>query len=480
MKRHLLVKATMVSVSVVMMGFFWPGQSDATEAILTDDATVAVAKPANSSRMPARTLRVLGPLNSRSERNSYLKFDFSPLPAGTTGTNIDQATLILYASAVRKTGTFDVVAVNGAWTESAVTSATVPPVNGVIATGVEVLKNDFVTVDLTGLVRDWVDGVVTNYGVALIPNTSAVDAQFDSKETAEGSNPARLIITIVDAGANGVMGSTGAQGLTGSAGPTGTIGAQGLTGPAGPTGTIGAQGLTGPAGPTGTIGAQGLTGPAGPTGTIGAQGLTGSAGPTGTIGAQGLTGPAGPTGAVGALGMTFRGAWASGTTYTTNDVVTKNGSSWIAVATSTGVDPATDDDTHWTIVSASGLSGSTNATLAGSDTTTVASYTDLGTIGPAVTVTVPSSGNVLVTLTAFMSNGASSGGYMSFQVDATAATDATSLHFDNTTANYSFQGSATYVVSGLPAGSHTFTVKYRSGAGTETFANRSIIVIPLP
>jgi hypothetical protein len=178
--------------------------------------------------------------------------------------------------------------------------------------------------------------------------------------------------------------------------------------------------------------------------------------------------------------MTFRGAWTNSTAYAINDVVTENGSSWIAVANSTGIDPATDDDTHWTIVSASGLSGSANATLAGSDTTTDASYTDLSTIGPSVTASAPSSGNVLVTVTAFMSNGAASGGYMSFQVDATAATDATSLHFDNTTANFAFQGSATYVVSGLTAGSHTFTAKYRSGAGSETFAHRSIIVIPLP
>src|SRR5580704_2884467 len=137
MKRHLLVKATIVSLFVTMMGFFWSGQSDATEAILTDDATVAVARPARSSRMSIRALGVVGPRNSRSEQDTYLKFDLSSLPAGTTGTNIAKATLVLYAIAVRTTGTFDVVAVDGAWTENAVTSATVPPVSGAIATGVE-------------------------------------------------------------------------------------------------------------------------------------------------------------------------------------------------------------------------------------------------------------------------------------------------------------------------------------------------------
>jgi len=75
-------------------------------------------------------------------------------------------------------------------------------------------------------------------------------------------------------------------------------------------------------------------------------------------------------------------------------------------------------------------------------------------------------------------------GYMSFQVDTTAIVtatlDATALRF-NDDANLHFQGSATYVVSGLYTNSpHTFTAKYRTGGGTETFANRSIIVIPLP
>jgi hypothetical protein len=113
-------------------------------------------------------------------------------------------------------------------------------------------------------------------------------------------------------------------------------------------------------------------------------------------------------------------------------------------------------------------------------TTESATYIDLSAFGPAVTVTVPSSGNVLVTLTAFMSNTANAGGYMGFQVETTEATDATSLHFEGTSAGQGFQGSATYVVSGLTPGSHTFTAKYRASAGVETFANRTIIVIPLP
>ena len=50
----------------------------------------------------------------------------------------------------------------------------------------------------------------------------------------------------------------------------------------------------------------------------------------------------------------------------------------------------------------------------------------------------------------------------------------------STTPYISVQASATYLVSGLTAGSNTFTAKYRVDASTGTFVNRNIIVIPLP
>ncbi len=42
------------------------------------------------------------------------------------------------------------------------------------------------------------------------------------------------------------------------------------------------------------------------------------------------------------------------------------------------------------------------------------------------------------------------------------------------------QASATYVVTGLSAGSHTFALTYRSGVGVATYANKNLIVMPLP
>ena len=196
MKHPSFINVSIVSMFIGLLGVGWPGHVVAQEAILTGDATVAPAKPAGSSRMPASTLRVVGPLRVHSEQRAYLKFDFSPLPTGVTGTNIVKATLVLYVNTLRHAGSFDVVAVNGVWDENTVTSATVPAPIEVEATNVAIAVGDFVTVDLTGLVRDWVEGVVANSGLALIPNGTGVDVSFDSKEG--GAHSAQLsIITSV-------------------------------------------------------------------------------------------------------------------------------------------------------------------------------------------------------------------------------------------------------------------------------------------
>jgi hypothetical protein len=46
-----------------------------------------------------------------------------------------------------------------------------------------------------------------------------------------------------------------------------------------------------------------------------------------------------------------------GTAYIADDVVALNGSSYIAVANSTGVDPSADDGSHWQLLAARGADG---------------------------------------------------------------------------------------------------------------------------
>lgn len=157
---------------------------------------------------------------------------------------------------------------------------------------------------------------------------------------------------------------------------------------------------------------------------MGTTGALGPIGPQGTTGATGSTGPTGPTG--------------------------------------------------------SGLTNLVNSTVATSQTTTSTTYADLATVGPSVTATVPATGKVLVTLTSSLANSNNGvASFMGFVVDAGTASDTTALRSTGGAGDTN-QLSATYVVSGLSAGSRTFTAKYRVASQTGTFANRSIIVVPLP
>jgi hypothetical protein len=87
-----------------------------------------------------------------------------------------------------------------------------------------------------------------------------------------------------------------------------------------------------------------IVGPPGPPGPPGAAGPTGPQGPSGQPGPKGATGPTGPQGD----GFAFRGAWDAAVTYQDRDVVTENGSAYIALRESTAVDPATPGDS-WAI-----------------------------------------------------------------------------------------------------------------------------------
>jgi hypothetical protein len=104
---------------------------------------------------------------------------------------------------------------------------------------------------------------------------------------------------------------------------------------------VGPQGPAGPAGPTGATGPAGATGATGPAGPTGATGPAGPTGATGAAGSTGATGPAGPTGPAGTLAI--KGAWTSGATYAVDDLVTRNGSLYRALAAvPAGQDPATN------------------------------------------------------------------------------------------------------------------------------------------
>jgi len=121
-----------------------------------------------------------------------------------------------------------------------------------------------------------------------------------------------------------------------------------------------------------------------------------------------------------------------------------------------------------------GGGGAAFVTVGGQNQTNSTTYATLPG-GPAVTTTIGASGNALVTVTASITPTSGNSAIMGFSIDAAAATDTQSLEADTNP----MQASATYLVTGLTPGSHTFTAKYRvSGGMNAQFANRSLIVIP--
>jgi hypothetical protein len=209
-------------------------------------------------------------------------------------------------------------------------------------------------------------------------------------------NGTSWIASAASAGA-GSQGPAGLQGSQGVAGPMGTTGQAGPQGPAGATGSQGAPGddglsvLSGASDPATTVGVNGdfyintatskifgpkvagnwptgvsligPTGPQGPTGVTGTIGAAGSAGPIGPQGAAGPTGPPGATGAAGTngSGFDFRNAFNASASYAIDDVVTYNGSTYVAIAASSGPSNPTPDTnaSGWSVMAQEGTPGAT-------------------------------------------------------------------------------------------------------------------------
>ncbi len=120
------------------------------------------------------------------------------------------------------------------------------------------------------------------------------------------------------------------------------------------------------------------------------------------------------------------------------------------------------------------------ATVATLETTTSTSFAALTTPGPAVTLTVGASGKVSITITCQLSNNTANA-FSAVGVAISGATTvaaATWLFHENAASNR-FRGSSTRIITGLNAGSTTFTAQYIVESGTGSFEAREIIVEPV-
>ena len=93
-----------------------------------------------------------------------------------------------------------------------------------------------------------------------------------------------------------------------------------------------------------------------------------------------------------------------------------------------------------------------------------------------MTATIGASGSALVTVTGALTPTSGKQAFMGVQVDTGATSDTEALISET---NF-VQASATFVITSLSPGSHTFTVQYRTNGGpAATFANRTLVVTPL-
>lgn len=268
--------------------------------LLADAYTSNYSTNGNTNYGAAVTMVVNGA--SGYNRRVWLKFDLdSALPVGTTWDQVAHATLRVFVTNTAGTGGLvSIYAAASAWDEATLKHNGAPnpvgqPYTGsAYATPTWSNTDDYYTVDVTELVRDWLDTNPSehrdNHGL-IIYGASGTNLTLDSKEATTTSHPASLHIVLAGPqGVQGAQGPTGKSVLSGSGTPGAGTGADGdfyidtatnrIYGPkvggnwpGTSTPLVGPQGIQGPQGSQGPQGGVGPQGPA--TVRINAQGNLG-------------------------------------------------------------------------------------------------------------------------------------------------------------------------------------------------------------
>ena len=296
----------------------------AMDALLLQDTYVdntTSGKPAPNVTNYGSNANLRVTKNGTQVCRSFVKFSLGTLPPGITASNVTQARLRIWVNNSTVTlGPITLTPITSAWDELTITNSTsstmtfgLPKVSGLPVNS----SSDFISIDITALVKAWVSGALVNEGFVIdtATGTTSLNLYFDSKESTLTSHEPRLEIQLD------------------SVGPQGPQGANGATGPQGPVGATGAQGPTGSIGPAGATGAQGLAG---------------------------TTGPAGPVGATGVKGLNWKGTWSNSTAYIVNDAVFLSGSAYVALQANTNIQPPAS--TAWSLLAQKGDAGSQGVT----------------------------------------------------------------------------------------------------------------------
>ncbi|WP_204369269.1 DNRLRE domain-containing protein, partial [Methylocucumis oryzae] len=224
------MKTKLLSTAILLTGLT-PLVSQALTLPLSADAHIASVNAGTAVGV-----------NVSPSSKGLLRFDLATLPEGISSKDISKATLVFFAKSVTTPGKIQASPVLSAWDETTVTSASEPQLGTAIETTADINKgNNYLALDVTQLVLDWVDNPASNNGLALTPLTASQTAfTLDSKEAIQTSHAA--FIEVILAGPEGPKGDKGETGLKGDKGDKGDTGAQGSKGDTGATGSPGISG----------------------------------------------------------------------------------------------------------------------------------------------------------------------------------------------------------------------------------------------
>ncbi len=222
----------------------------------------------------------------------FAKFDLSTLPGDLSSDSIEKATLKLWVKSVLVEGDIDFHLVKGDWSENTLTESTIPLFNPMQFNTLTIAKGDegkIVEVDVTKVVKNWINGDVANYGIAIMPYYSEVLLASKEDANTSGSTSKAMEIEVALIGGECPIGCKGEKGDKGDPGEQGPPGEKGEKGDPGPQGEQGPQGPQGEQGPQGPQGERGPRGEEGENGERGPRGYTGPQGPQGPPGRDGVS-----------------------------------------------------------------------------------------------------------------------------------------------------------------------------------------------
>ena len=201
------------------------------------------------------SLTVRGRSTASNATGSYLSFSLANVPSSLEGQDIEKAVLRLWLEEVSRAGSLSLEVIESDWSESDAEYGSLPITS--YSKKIRIKKSqkkNFIYVDLTELVRIWIDSPASNFGVALLPDKSRFSGTFSSKESSFGQSAQIEVALSATRGPRGLKGAKGAKGDRGLRGLRGLKGAKGDRGAKGAKGDRGLRGLRGLRGATGAQG----------------------------------------------------------------------------------------------------------------------------------------------------------------------------------------------------------------------------------